>query len=95
MLERYEYGNAYWISPASPKGVQRYFGCLQTENGEDLDEYQWQLPFMNRFGRDGWIIWRDWQVDSQPGHWVLKRVAERFGHDRPMLLTVACVRRTD
>jgi hypothetical protein len=93
-LERYEYGNAYWVAPAATTGLQRFFGCLQSENGETLEEYAWQLPFMNQFGREGWVIWRDWQVDTQPGHWVLKRVMQTFSFDGPFQLTVACVRRT-
>lgn len=93
MLDRYEYGYAYWISPAQTTGQQRFFGVLQAESGETIEEYRWQLPFMNAFGKDGWTIWRDWQIDHTPGHWVYQRVTDKFGFEVPFALHVACLRR--
>jgi hypothetical protein len=39
------------------------------------------------------VIWRDWQVDHTPGHWVFKRVTDKFGFEVPFALSVACLRR--
>ncbi len=92
-MDRFEYDYAYWVAPAQTTGTQRFFGVLQAESGEQVEEYQWQLPFMNGFGKDGWVVWRDWQIDHTPGHWVFKRITDKFGFEVPFALSVACLRR--
>jgi hypothetical protein len=78
-LEAYEYGHAYWIQLTVPGKGKEFLAAITTINGTTTSKpsHQWMLGFENDLGRDGWLIWRNWEILllDQVG-WLRQRVRE-------------------